>query len=557
MVNTSRTLASPRNILVASIVLIGGYFLYRSSQYNYLLFHSLAELFSIIIAVSIFLLSWNARRFLQNDYILFVGVSQLFVALLDILHTLSYSGMNIFTGYDANLPTQLWIAARYWQSLSFLAAVFFVRRKLKPYLLILIYSILLALLIGSIFYWNLFPASYIEGAGQTAFKLTSEYIINGIYLLALLGLIYQRQHFSRVMLRWMVLAIVASMLAELAFTFYVSVYDLSNLVGHYLKIAAYYFLYKAIVETGLVKPYELLFHDLVRNEEALRISRDELQRINDELIAANRKLLEANAATQAEIEERQRAEQTLEVYAARLEQSNKELEQFAFVASHDLQEPLRKIKAFGGMLEGRIAPKLDEKERDLLDRMRDAAQRMQKMIDDLLELSRVTTRGQPFQEVDLSQVVSEVVSELDLRIQESGGCVEHEALPVIRADYFQIHRLLSNLIGNALKYHKPGVPPVVSVRGRVESSSQLRLEIEDNGIGFDMEYLDKIFQPFQRLHGRSEYDGSGMGLAICKKIVERHGGELTAESTPGCGSTFIVSLPLGNGSSNIGESRSN
>lgn len=547
---TSRitALINPRNIIVASIILAGVYGLYASSQYSYLLFHSLTEIFSIVIAVSIFLLSWNARRFLLNDYILFVGVSQLFVGLIDILHTLSYLGMNIFVGYDANLPTQLWIAARYWQSLSFFFAILFINRKLKPGYLFIFYIFILTLLLASIFIWNIFPISYIEGVGQTPFKINSEYVINGIYLFSLLGLLWKRERFSSVILRWMILAIASSMLAELAFTFYIGVYDFSNLAGHFLKIAAYYFLYKAIVETGLVKPYKLLFRDLVQSEEALRSSRDELQRINDQLTDANKKLLEANQAIHAEMEVRKSTEARLAEYAARLESSNQELERFAFVASHDLQEPLRKIIAFGDLLKGKSIQSFNESEKSYLDRMISAASRMQKMISDLLELSRVTTKGQPFEKVDLSQVVLEVVSDLEVRIEETDGSVVVEDLPVITADPIQIRQLMLNLIGNALKFHRSDVPPVVCVRGKVEQDGQekpelVRLEVEDNGIGFDMEYLGKIFEPFQRLHGRSEYEGSGIGLAVCKKIVERHQGDLTAVSSPSSGSTFIITLP--------------
>ncbi|RPI85522.1 MAG: hypothetical protein EHM41_10695 [Chloroflexi bacterium] len=549
MTSKTAALTSPQNIIVASIILAGAYGLYASSQYSYLLFHSFAEIFSIVIAVSIFLLSWNARRFLLNDYILFIGISQLFVGLIDILHTLSYRGMNIFLGYDSNLPTQLWIAARYWQSLSFLAAILFINRKLKPGYLFFSYTFILALLLASIFIWNIFPVSYMEGVGLTPFKINSEYVINIIFLCSLLGLLWKKERFSSVVLRWMILTIVTSMLSELAFTFYIGVYDFSNLAGHFLKIAAYYFLYKAIVETGLVKPYALLFRDLVQSEESLRSSRDELQRINDQLTEANKKLLEANQAIHAEMEVRQNAEARLVEYAARLESSNQELERFAFVASHDLQEPLRKIIAFGDLLKGKSVQGLNESEKGYLDRMISAASRMQKMIGDLLELSRVTTNGQPFEKVDLSHVVSEVVSDLEVRIQQAGGSVVVDELPVITADAIQIRQLMLNLIGNALKYHRPDVPPVVCIRGKVEQNGkekagQIRLEVEDNGIGFDMEYLEKIFEPFQRLHGRSEYEGSGIGLAVCKKIVERHQGELTAVSSPGSGSIFIITLPL-------------
>src|SRR5262249_9380166 len=177
-------------------------------------------------------------------------------------------------------------------------------------------------------------------------------------------------------------------------------------------------------------------------------------------------------------------------------------------------------------------------------------------INDLLMFSRVTTKGQPFVPVELSQIANEVINDLEVSILQSGGRVEIGTLPQIEADPLQMRQLLQNLIGNALKFHRPQVPPVVKITSRLfdgslppEPSStngdyQLyQLTVEDNGIGFDEKYLDRIFTPFQRLHGRGEYEGTGMGLAVCRKIVERHGGTITAKSTPGSGTTFEVVLP--------------
>ncbi|RPI78221.1 MAG: PAS domain S-box protein, partial [Chloroflexi bacterium] len=246
-------------------------------------------------------------------------------------------------------------------------------------------------------------------------------------------------------------------------------------------------------------------------------------------------------------------EAALQDYANRLEQSNKELEHFAYIASHDLQEPLRKIKMFGERVSIRIGEQIDDETKDFLDRMQDASRRMEMMIDDLLQLSRVNTRGCPFVLVDLMKVAQEVVSDLGYRIQESGGRVVVEELPDIHADPIQIHQLLQNLIGNALKFHKPGTAPQVKVyartNGKAESPETVKLYVSDNGVGFNEEYAERIFQPFERLVGRSEYEGSGIGLAICKKIVERHGGTITARSKRGEGSTFSITLPCKNNES--------
>lgn len=254
--------------------------------------------------------------------------------------------------------------------------------------------------------------------------------------------------------------------------------------------------------------------------------------------------------------ERQRAEATLARQAQELARSNSELEQFAYVASHDLQEPLRKIQAFGDRLATKHHQDLSAQGRDYLTRMQDAAARMRNLITDLLTLSRVTTRPQPFVSVDLSTVVQTVISDMEVRIQHARGGVHVGPLPVIEADPLQMSQLLQNLIGNALKFHREGDPPIVKVRGvllPVEDSMEQGYEagvqmcqicVEDNGIGFDEKYLGRIFEPFQRLHGRGTYEGTGMGLAICRKIVERHHGHITARSALGQGTTFIVMLPV-------------
>lgn len=257
-----------------------------------------------------------------------------------------------------------------------------------------------------------------------------------------------------------------------------------------------------------------------------------------------------------DITDRKRAEQQLQAHAAMLEQSNRDLQEFAYVASHDLQEPTRKILAFGDRLKANFAESLDPEAEDYLNRMQSASRRMQTLINDLLTLSRVTTSGQSFIEVDLNQIAQDVISDLEVQIQETGGEVMVSELPCIEADPSQMHQLLQNLVSNALKFHHvdrhPGVR--ISADTFVDDESvpylaqggqeRCRIRIEDNGIGFKMEYLERIFQPFQRLQGREKYEGTGMGLAIVRRIVERHGGEITAVSDPGQGATFIVTLPI-------------
>ncbi len=251
-----------------------------------------------------------------------------------------------------------------------------------------------------------------------------------------------------------------------------------------------------------------------------------------------------------------RSEEKLRRFTMQLERSNRELQDFAYVASHDLQEPLRKIVVFGERLKEKCAEAFSAEGRDYLERMQKAASRMQILINDLLAFSRVTTKAQPFASVNLAEVAREVVSDLEARIEQVKGRVELGALPLIEAEPLQMRQLLQNLIGNALKFRRPTEPPVVKVEAKVTTGTRprsgegaleeelIQLTVSDNGIGFDEKYLDRIFNVFQRLHTRNEYEGTGMGLAITRKIVLYHGGDITAKSKPGHGAAFIATFPV-------------
>jgi light-regulated signal transduction histidine kinase (bacteriophytochrome) len=263
-----------------------------------------------------------------------------------------------------------------------------------------------------------------------------------------------------------------------------------------------------------------------------------------------------NANLKEEILERTRAEERERSTAVELKRSNEELEKFAYVASHDLQEPLRKIQAFGDRLKSKCYQELNDHGRDYLQRMMDSASRMHRLINDLLSYSRVASKPQEFELVDLAQIARDAVSDLEARILQSGAEVHIGNLPMIQADPLQMRQLLQNLIGNALKFQKKEISPSIIIAGEVIGTKSepyqtistpkaiCRLTISDNGIGFDEKYLDRIFEVFQRLHGREEYEGTGIGLAMCRKIVERHGGKITARSQPGGGAVFLVDLPL-------------
>ncbi|MBE0448614.1 MAG: SpoIIE family protein phosphatase [Actinobacteria bacterium] len=264
------------SILISILVLVG---LYLTSLHNYPLFHSIAELFSIIVACGIFMIAWNSRGFLENNYLLFIGIAYLFVGSLDLIHTLAYEGMGVFRGYGTNLPTQLWIAGRYIESISLLIAPLLIGRNLRGKPVLVGYTATISLLLISIFYWRIFPDSFIAGVGLTPFKIISEYIISLILLTSLALLIKKRRVFNAGVLRLLSASIIITIASELSFTLYIDSYGLANLIGHFLKIASFYLIYKAIIETGLVNPYSLLFRELKKSEEALRESEERLRSV--------------------------------------------------------------------------------------------------------------------------------------------------------------------------------------------------------------------------------------------------------------------------------------
>ena len=258
------------------IVILAG--LYLASRYNYLLFHSLVERFSVFVACGIFVVAWNSRRFLDSNYLLFLGIAYLFIGVLDLVHTLAYKGMVIFSGYDANLPTQLWISARYLESISLLVAPLVIHRKLNTRIVFAGYGVLVSLMLASIFYWNIFPDCFIEGSGLTTFKKVSEYLICVMLLGAIFLLFQKEKEFDKNIFRLLIGSMVLTICSELAFTFYLSVHGPANFIGHFLKLISFYLIYKSIIESGFVKPYSLLFRNLKQRKEELNTLNLELEK---------------------------------------------------------------------------------------------------------------------------------------------------------------------------------------------------------------------------------------------------------------------------------------
>lgn len=267
--NTPIYILNRLGTLVSWVTVFTG--LYLSSLYNYLLFHSIAELFAVVVACGIFMMGFNSRKIAENPFILFLGIAYLSVGIIDTAHLLGYKGMNVFPGYDANLPTQLWIAARYLESISLLTALVIIRKKFNHSLMMAGYVFIVVCLLVVIFK-EAFPDCFVEGVGLTPFKRISEYLICCILVVVLILLHRNSHEFSPILLRLLTASILLTIASELCFTFYLSVYGLSNLIGHYLKICSYYCIYKAFIETGFSKPYNLLFKNLTNSEKKYRDS---------------------------------------------------------------------------------------------------------------------------------------------------------------------------------------------------------------------------------------------------------------------------------------------
>jgi light-regulated signal transduction histidine kinase (bacteriophytochrome) len=281
----------------------------------------------------------------------------------------------------------------------------------------------------------------------------------------------------------------------------------------------------------------------------------ELYKQNHKLLAQEQKLIAINKSLEAEINERKISEEHVKALNLqllqnidKLEAANKDLDRFAFMASHDLQEPLRKIRTFGDRLNSKYKDLIDEDGKKYLERMQYAAQRMQLLIQDILTFSKISSREKEFVECDLNAVLNEVIIEFEPTVHEKKVTLKVGSLPVLHANPGLIRPLFFNLISNSLKYSRSDTAPFIHIHSDLDdgqsSTKYCRIFFEDNGIGFDQKYSEQVFRMFTRLHEDKRIEGTGIGLALCKKIVEEHDGFISVRSKINEGSTFIVSLPL-------------
>ena len=606
--------------------------LYFLSRQDYLLFHSLVEAFSIVIAFAIFAIAWNSRKIVENSYLLFVGLAFLAVVPIDLVHTLAYKGMGVFPGHDSNLPTQLWVAGRYVLSLSLFFAPLFVNHKLNLRLAIAGFLVLDAAIFVTTF-WGGFPAAYVTPTGLTPFKVVSEYVVSAI-LLGAIGLLWRsRGSFSSGFVGLMTAAIAATIASEMAFTLYTDVYGIANMIGHLLKVAAYYLVYKALVEMALIKPYDLLFRDLKQSELGLERRASELAQANTRLVE---EISERKKAEEVAGQQEKRYHETLdnmlegcqivgfdwrylyindavssqarrpkaqllgrtmmEAYPgiektemfSRLRQcmtdrkplrtenefvypdgqrswfelsvqpvpegifilsldigerkeSERIKDEFIGMVSHELKTPLTVIVGALSTVTAGGVPEKDAKQ--LIQDAAAEADELASMIDNLLELSRQQASRLVLKTdaVNVAELSQNIAMKLAAKSAAHQLIVDiPDDLPHPNADKVRVERILYNLVDNAIKYSPEGGE--VRVTARAEGDN-IHVSVADHGIGMKPEDQARLFQSFERV-AATGIEGTGLGLRVCRILVEAHGGRIWVESVPRKGSTFSFTLPI-------------
>jgi len=540
----SKKVAVIKNIIVLLAAAVSLVALYVLSGHNYLLFHGLVEIFGIVIAFAIFVIAWNSRYIIDNHYLLFVGISFLFVAGFSLLHTLAYKGMGVFPEVGANLATQLWIVTRYLLSFSLFMPLLFISRRFKAGIIFAVYFLIAIFLAVSIFYWNNFPVAYIDDAGLTLFKVASEYIITAVFLMTAGLLVLKRQEFSSSVFRLLVGALATAAAAELAFTLYVDVYGIANMVGHLLNVVSFYLIYRALIETGFAKPYELLFFYLKQSEVTLTNRADELMRVNQKL--------EHEIVERKQVEEMlQQAQAKLQDYAQNLEQLVEErtkqlkdkermaaIGEIAGMVGHDLRNPLQAVSCEIYLTKNQLSMLPSSGQKTKLQASIEAIEEqtgyMGKIVSDLQTFVKPVQAQK--QAVNLKQLFVGVLDQVVIPENIQSNLQIKGAL-TITADPYLLKRVLINLVTNAVQAMPEGGE--LTIKAQDNAAGQTLIVVKDTGVGIPKEVKSKIFTPLFTTKAK----GQGFGLAACKRSVESQGGTITFESEADKGTKFIITLP--------------
>lgn len=485
---------------------------------TYLPLHMFVETFSIVIAVLAFGIVWNSYSVERPSNLMILACALLAVGLIDFAHMLSFAGMPEFiTPSSPEKAINLWLSARLLTALALLAVALRPWQPLsdpRSRYGLLAGGVAIAALVSwaGIVHPQAWPRTFIEGQGLTPFKTGVEYAIIAILLFPAMHFYRQARQQPSFDAASLFAATAITILSELCFTLYSDVADIFNLLGHLFKIVAYIFIYRAVFVASVRAPFQLLDAELTENRRMtgeLGIYREHLE----ELVAER---------------------------TAQLEATNKELEAFSYSVSHDLRTPLRAIDGFSLILLEDYADKLDEEGKRLLSVVRDNTARMGQLIDDILKFSRAGRLELNFSGIDMEELARSAYEEL--RPAGNELTVEIEPLPASTGDRAMMRQVFVNLLSNAIKFTRAKPDARIKV-GSMTGEHEVIYYVRDNGAGFDMQYVAKLFGVFQRLHGVTEFEGTGIGLAIVKRIVTRHGGRVWAEGRVGEGATVYFALP--------------
>jgi signal transduction histidine kinase len=477
------------------LVIIG---LYLTTLKNYLLFHTLSELFSISIAFTIFVITWNSKKYISDSYLILIGVAYLFIGGLDLLHTISYKGMEIFTDYDF-YANQLWIATRYLESLTLLIAFLLVKRNinLNPIAIFAVYSVITAAIIISIFTVKIFPVCFIEGEGLTPFKVYSEYVIIAILIGASLVLLKNRGEFGRKVYVLLFVSMLFTIISEMAFTLYIDNYGFSNMIGHFTKIFSFYLVYKAIIVTGITEPYDIIFRELKKREVSLS---------------------EANAAKT----------------------------KFFSIIAHDLRNPFHQLLGFTEVLEKRFASMPDERKRKVISDLRSITKNTYDLLEELLLWARAESGRINYEPaaIDLNVMVNFTSDPMKSRMEQKGIAYSRN-IPdnlMVNGDVNMVQTIFRNLLSNAIKFTSEGGSISIDARRK---NGMVEISVADTGVGMSDEDKEMLFRvdKSNTRKGTDNENGSGLGLILVKEFVEKHQGSLHVQSSPGKGTSFTFTLP--------------
>lgn len=498
--------------------------LYLCSAYNYLLFHSLAELFAIVIICGMFIIAWNTRHLMTNHYFLFIGIAYLYVGLLDTLHLIAYQGMGILATGGANEATQFWIAARYVESLSLLISPLAIKRRINTWVAMGAYSAVTVILGLSILYWHNFPACFSSETGLTPFKKISEYIVVVLLICATVRLYRLRDSKDRLVLRWLLASIVATIVSEIAFTEYARVYDITNFVGHCFKIVSFYCLYKAVIESGLTRPYATLFKELKQSEQALRQAGEKLE---DKVRERTLELRDTIKQLSEEMSRRMKAENMFRNLSHKCIDA---LESERKSAAREVHDSIgASLAAVKHMLEGVMTQ---------LDRSNGAYfQQIKKTVfylaDTIHETRRISAKLRPLslEELGLLPTIESYVRnfsdlygtiQVDLTMEASEAQIP-DPLKIV------IYRILQEALSNVAQHSKASR---VSIQLKIDQG-RINFEMRDDGKGFDANITE-----------HTHIEENSFGIQNMFERTELMGGHFSLMSSPAAGTCITIDFPL-------------